>query len=387
MERSMDRVRAKTTFVLALVIAVTVLAGSTAALARSVAPHHAAPVKETILTLRTEGDHDTMYLVSNEGTATAQGRLPGVAETVAASPDGTWVAYLPVGGKPSLWLSQDWDKVQTVDLQPAGIKTVTGLTWTTETQLLVSGTSKANNAAGYTDKLYTVDVTTGAVTPFRNLSGTEPNASSATGKIVYVKYTKLKPNPKNPKVAHYRESLMVTTLDGLGAGFALDEDEYYLTSDYRAFAAPQIAPGGYWLAYGTTGSDVSVTYTIIYLDTQGYVPWTTIWMPTPLAIAWAPSSPLLALGGAAVGPGDMDAGMYFIDPDAGATARTPRDLFTKASMEWVMDMDWALDGKLVVDGLPKDFDTSGETHVLLIDSTDLKTLTDLGAGHLSVWVR
>jgi len=373
-----------------LALVITLLLVAAAALivsSQAGAARHAAPIQETILTLRTESDHDTMYLVSNEGTATAKGALPGVAETVAASPDGTWVAYLPVGGKPFLWLSQGWDTVRTVDLQPAGIKTVTGLTWTTETQLLISGTSKANNAAGYTDKLYTVDVTTGAVASFRNLSGTEPNASFDTGKIVYVKYKKLKADPKNPKVAHYRESLMVTTLDGLGAGFTLDEDEYYLTSDYRAFAAPQIAPGGFWIAYGTTGSDVSVTYTVIYLDTQGYVPWTTIWMPTPLAIAWAPSSPLLALGGAAVGPGDMDGAMYIVDPDAGATGRTSRDLFTKASIEWVMDMDWALDGKLVVDGLPKDFDTSGETHVLLVDSSDLKQLSDLGEGHLSVWVR
>ena len=52
-----------------------------------------------------------------------------------------------------------------------------------------------------------------------------------------------------------------------------------------------------------------------------------------------------------------------------------------------MDMDWSLDGRLVVDGLPKDFDTSGAMHVLLLDSSDLGKLTDLGEGHLSLWVR
>ncbi len=386
MKRSMDGGRAKLAFALALAV-VTLLAVCATATAREAAGGRGDAAAETILTLRTMGDHDMLWLVSNEGTATAAGELPGVAETGAASPDGTYAAYLPVGGKPFVWIGHGPDGVKTIDLQPAGIKTVTGLTWTSETQLLVSGTSKANNASGYTDKLYTVDVTTGAVASFRNLSGTEPNASFDTGKIVYVKYKKLKADPKDPKVAHYRESLMLTSVDGLGAGMALDEDEYYLTSDYRAFAAPQIAPGGFWLAYGTTGSDVSVTYTVIYLDTEGYIPWTTIWMPTPLAIAWAPSSPLLTLGGAAVGPGDLDAAMYVIDPDAGATGRTSRDLFTKASIEWVMDMDWSLGGLLVVDGLPTDFDTSGATHVLLIDSRDLSKLTDLGEGHLSLWVR
>lgn len=386
MKRSIRKGRAKPVFALALA-AVTLLALCATAVASEAAGGRRSATGETILTLRTMGDHDELWLVSSDATETAAGGLPGVAQAVAASPDGTYAAYLPVGGKPSIWIGHGPDGVKTIDLQPAGIRTVTGLTWTSETQLLISGTAKANNANGYTDKLYTVDVTTGAVASFRGLSGTEPNASPDTGKVVYVKYKKLKPDPKNPKVAHYRESLMVTDVSGTGAGTALDEDEYYVTADYRAFAAPQIAPGGEWIAYGTTGSDVSVTYSIISLDAGGYMPWLKMWMPTPLAMAWAPSSPLLALGAAAVGAGDQDAAVYITDVAGGAMGRTPRALFTEASIEWVMDMDWSASGKLVMDGLPKDFDTSGVTHVLVMDTNDLTALTDLGEGHLSVWVR
>jgi hypothetical protein len=382
----MGRAGARVALVLVLA-AVALLAMYATAAGRQAASGHGAATSETVLTLRTIGDHDTLWLVSNEGTATAAGELPGVAGYGAASPNGTYAAYLPTGGKPFIWIGHGPAGVKTIDLQPAGVKTVTDLTWTSETQLLISGSTKAGNAAGYTDKLYTVDAASGAVASFRSLSGTEPSASPDTGKIVYVKYKKLKPNPKYPKIGHYRESLMVTSLAGSGAGTELDEDEYYLTSDYRAFAAPQLAPGGAWIAYGTTGSDVSVAYSVICLDSDGYVPWMKMWMPTPLAISWAPSSPLVALGGAAVGPGDQDAGIYVMDAPGGAVGRTTRDLFTKASIEWVMDMDWSLDGKLVVDGLPKDFDTSDTTQVLLIDGNDLGKLTDLGEGHLSLWVR
>ena len=69
--------------------------------------------------------------------------------------------------------------------------------------------------------------------------------------------------------------------------------------------------------------------------------------------------------------------------------RTSRDLFAKASVQWVMDMDWSDGGKIVADG----WDTNGgqsasaEMHVLVMDSTDLSKATDIGEGHLSVWVR
>jgi Tol biopolymer transport system component len=292
-------------------------------------------------------------------------------------------------GKPEIWIGYGPDGVRTIDLRPAGIKTVTDMTWTSETQLLISGSRKAGDAAGYSDRLYTVDVATGAVASFRNLIGTEPSASPDSGKIVYVKFRKLDNGPKNNGQApKYRESLMLATLTGTGSSQTLDSDEYRLTADYHAFADPQIAPGGAWIAYGTTGSDVSVTYTVICLGDEYYVPWLKMWMPTPLAMAWAPAGPLLALGGAAVGPEeDQDAGMYVMDAAGGTTDRTTRDLFTKDSIEWVMDMDWSLDGKIVADGMPKDFDATEEFRVLLIDGHDLTRLTDLGEGHLSVWVK
>ncbi len=343
-----------------------------------------AAAAETILTLRMQGDHDTMWLVSNEGTATAAGELPGTAEMVAASPDGSSVAYMPFEGKPFVWIGYGPAAPKTIPLASAGIKTITGLTWISETQLVVSGSAKALSGYGYYDKLYTVDVASGAVAPFRRLSGTDPYAAPSAGKLMYVNFKVV----KKGKTQRVTETLMLADINGSGAGRQLDSDVYTLPAAYRAFAAPELAPGGDWFAYGTTGSDVSVRYTIDFVDSETWQPWLTMWMPTPLAIAWAPASPLLALGGSAVGPDDHGS-VYIFDVAGGDVGRTSRDLLSKAGIEWIMDMDWSADGHIVADGLTRD--DSGPVadveHALLLDSGDLTTLKDLGEGRFSVWVR
>jgi hypothetical protein len=392
--RSIVLPRTKVTRILTASVLVVLLTTLLALLALSgpaSAARGAVAAEEKVLTLRSQADHDTLWLVASEGTATAAGQLPGTAEAVAVSPNGSTAAYLPFAGKAQVWIGYGPLAPKTISLEAAGIKTLTGMTWTSETQLLVAGTTKAGNANGFTDRLYTVDVATGAVASFRNLAGTEPSASPDTGKIAYVRFKKLD-NGKDPDHIgpRYRESLLLTTLTGSGAGNVMDSREYRLTSDYRAFAAPQIAAGGDWIAYGTTGSDVSVTYTVIYVTATYSFPWFIMPMPTPVAMAWAPASPLLALGGTAVGTvEESPAAAYVCDVAGGDVARTSRELFSNASIQWIMDMDWSDGGKIVADGLGTNGGqgASEEMSVLIMDSSDLSKATDLGEGHLSAWVR
>jgi hypothetical protein len=340
---------------------------------------------EKVLTLRTQGDHDTLWLVSSEDTATAAGSLPGVAEKAAVSPDGSTAAYLPMEGKPYVWIG--YPAAKTISLASAGIKTVSDFAWMSDDQLLVSASKKVRDSYGYDDRLYTVNVTSGAVAPFRNLAGTEPDVSPDTGKVVYVQYKKLVPVSKRHPRPKYRESLMLTTVSGSGAGTMLLSEEYWVDTDFRAFAAPQIAPGGQWIAYAQTGSDVSANYSVCYLDQDAALwPWFSMAQGVPVAIAWAPASPLIALGGEAVGP-ESDIALYVGDAAAGATARTPRTLFTQASAGWVLDVAWSAGGKLVVDTMDKADPQASELRVFVLDSGDLSKLTSMGAGHLSVWVR
>ena len=346
---------------------------------------------ESVLTLRTAGDQDALWLLPPAGgAASAAGTLPGIAETAAVSPDGTTVAYLPAEGKPFVWIGYGPLAPKTIPLQAAGIKTLTSITWIALDELLISGSKKANDFGGYNDRLFTVDVTTGAVAPFRNLSGTEPDASFDTGKIVYVQFKKLdNGSPKNDHTPKYRESLMLTSVSGTGAGRALGSEEYRPMADYRAYSSPQIAAGGVWIIAGQTGSDVRVTYNIYYVNDDYWETWLTMLQPTPQAAAWSADSPMVAFGGAPTGPGDSLGCVYVADVAGGSLERTSFDLISRASAAWVMDVAWSEGTKLVVDALDSssNMGDSTELHVLVLDAADLSKLTDLGEGHLSVWVR
>ena len=63
------------------------------------------PAAESVLVVRSAGDHDALWLLSPvDGTPTAAGELPGKAGSVAVSPDGANVAYLPANGGPRVWI-------------------------------------------------------------------------------------------------------------------------------------------------------------------------------------------------------------------------------------------------------------------------------------------
>ena len=375
--------------ILVVTVGLTLLAACLALLAAgepAAAGHNA--TAQSVLTLRTAGDHDALWLVPpSGGAATAAGTLPGLAAAVAVSPDGTTVAYLPSNGKPEVWIGHGALAPKTIPLQSAGIKALRSMTWIAADTLLVSGSKTAQDFGGYAGRLYTVNVTTGAVAPFRGLSGSEPSADVTTGKIVYVQFKKLDngsaQNAHHPK---YRESLMLTSVGGSGAGQTLGSDDYRLTSDYRAFSAPQLAPGGSWIIAGVTGSDVNVTYNVSYLDNDYLNTWMTMRQPTPQAAAWAPSGSRVAFAGAPVGPGDDLACAYVADVAAGTLARTPAALLPGASAGWIVGLAWSDDGRLAADSLKADSGTANE-RVMLLDSADLSKIKDLGEGHLSVWVK
>ena len=126
MNRTVVLPRSKTARILAVTLAAVLLTVFLTAVLRSgqaEAARHA-PAVESVLTLRTQGDHDTLWLVSTEGTATAAGSLPGIAETAAVSPDGSTAAYLPVQGKPFVWIGHGPAGAKTIPLDKAGSKTV-----------------------------------------------------------------------------------------------------------------------------------------------------------------------------------------------------------------------------------------------------------------------
>ena len=341
----------------------------------------------SVLTLRTDGGHDALWLVPPDGgSPAAAGTLPGVAGSAAVSPDGANVAYSPSNGKPSIWLGYGTLAPKTISLASAGLKSVGGMTWISADQLLVSGSTNGRYSDPHTARLYTVDVKTGSVKAFHGLTGAEPSADPASGKVAYVRFSRLDGgSTRNNHAPLYRESLKLADIVKGGAGRTLASAQYRLFADQRAFSRPQLAPGAKWILTGETGSDVRVTYTL-YDTSDIAAPWLSVFAPALQTAAWAPDGSSVAFGGVVASPAMLsDACVYVDDVTSGALTRTPAGVLTGASAGMITGVAWSGDGRLVADALDSGAGTSNE-HVLVMRGDDLSTVKDLGQGHLSVWV-
>lgn len=373
-----------------LVIATVTLAAGTAATLLGRGPAAGAEHRTagpSVVTARTDAGHDSLWLVSPAGgSATAAGTLPGVAGSAAVSPDGATVAYLPANGKPSIWLGYGALAPKTISLAAAGLNTVGAMTWISADQLLISASKSRRYFDLRAARLYTVDVKTGGVQAFRGLVGAEPSADPASGKVAYVRFSRLDGGGAgNDRAPLYRESLKLLDLDKGGAGRTLSSAQYRLFADQRAFSQPQLAPGADWVLTGETGSDVRITYTL-YDTSDIATPWLSVFAPTLQAAAWAPDGGKVAFGGVTPSAAMLsDSCVYVDDVRSGALTRTPVGVLSGASAGMITGVAWSADGRLVADALDSGEGTSSE-HVLVMRGDDLSTVKDLGQGHLSVWV-
>ena len=371
------------------VLAAVVLAGALLAIwsgpparasdALSITPAVGVPATEAVLVARSAGNHDALWLLSPvDGTPTAAGELPGRAGTVAVSPDGTNVAYLPANSGPRVWIAYGALGPKTITLAGAGVKRAYSLTWIDDGRLLVSGVTRAN-ADYYTSRLFLVNAATGKVRAFRDLSGIEPSAATAVGKVAYVKVTTVVPQTgyRGPVV---RESLKVLSLSHPGGGRTIWSEQTRIEAAYRAFSQPQVSPDATWFLTGETGSDVRVTYAI--RDRNGY-PLLSLYTPALQAGAgWDATGRRTAFAGVpdTAGQGSQ-ACVWIYDVDSGSLVRSPRALDIGTM---VASLSWAPSGLLVANT----YGWSGATsrHNLVL-SGDLSTATDLGTGRLPAWVK
>jgi len=340
---------------------------------------------QMVLTLRTDGDREDLWIVTPAGVASKVGTLPGMAGTAAASPDGSMVAYTPEKGA-SLWLWEGPGEPKTISLQAAGITGVHGSTWIASDKLVISASKGGSRYDAHTARLFTVDVSTGGVAPFRSLRGAGPNADITSGTMVYVRYKKLdNGNARNHHTPLYRESMMLLDLKGTSAPEELDSAQYRLYFDMAEFNMPTLAAGGDWLVAGSMGDDPEVTYKVYGgFDISGL--WLTMFEEGPQAAAWAPVGSKLAICGTLESPGVDSTGacVYVLDVGSGAMTRTPAGLLDDVAPGWLGGVAWANDGSLAVDAL--DSNVPGHSGKVLLIGSGLDTVKDLGEGHLSVWV-
>jgi hypothetical protein len=341
-------------------------------------PVAGAPVAESVLVARSAGDRDALWLLSPaDGTPTAAGELPGKAGAVAVSPDGANVAYLPQNGAPRVWIGFGPLAPRSISLAGVGIKRADSFCWIDANRLLVSAVTKAT-AGYYSGRLYLVNAVTGKTRAFRDLSGIEPSAAAAVGKVAYVKLTTVVPRTgyRGPVI---RESLKLLSLSHAGGGRTVWSEENRVEADYRAFSQPQVSPDATWFLTGQTGSDVRVTYSI--RDRYGY-PLLSLFAPALQAGAgWDAGGRRTAFAGVPEpsGPGDR-ACVWIYDVDAGSLARSPGSLDLGAMID---SLAWAPSGRLVAN--TSGWNGSASRHNLVL-SGDLSTVKDLGTGRLPVWV-
>lgn len=329
---------------------------------------------ESVLVVRRAGDHDALWLLSTVGIPTAAGDLPGFAGSVAVSPDGKNVAYLPANGAPRVWIGYGPLAPRWISLAGAGVKRVASFCWIDASRLLVSGVTRAN-ADYFSGRLFLVNAATGKARSFRDLAGIEPSAAAAVGKVAYVKVTALS-GGRTPTVS---ESLRVLRLGGSGAGRTVWSEQYTLFAGHRAFSHPQVSPDAAWFLTGETGSDVRVTYSI--RDRNGY-PLLSLFAPALQAGAgWDATGRRTAFAGVPEpsGPGDR-ACVWIYDVDAGSLVRSSRSLDLGTM---IASLAWAPSGLLVANTYG--WNGSASSHNLAV-SGDLATATDLGTGRLPVWV-
>ena len=331
---------------------------------------------EAVLVLRPAGAYDTLWLVSPaDGTATAAGRLPGHAGTASVSPSGS-VAYLPENGAPRIWIGYGPLAPRTVSLAGAGVRHIDALTWVDAGRLLVAGV-KTGRAYPYVDRLFLVDLTSGKTQAFRGLSGAEPSAAPAVGKVAYVSFKRISAGSRT-RPAVWRESLKVLSMEHGGAGRVVWTDQYALGADHRALSRPQIAPHGDWFLTGETGSDVRVTYAV--RDSDG-MPLLTVFTPALQAGGgWDATGTRTAFAGSIMDTGRACVWVY--DVASGSLTRSPNGLLPE---QMIGDVAWSPSGSLALGGLVAS-GSPAVRHVYVLSAADLGTLKTTAAGELPVWV-
>ena len=342
----------------------------------TVEPAARAAITESILVVRRAVDHDALWLLSPvDGTPTAAGDLPGFAGSVAVSPDGQNVAYLPKNVAPRVWIGYGPLGPKTISLTGAGVRRVDSFCWIDAGRLLVAGVT-SRRAPLRLDRLYVVNAATGKVRSFRGLYGAEPSFAPAVGKVAYVKFSvTARGTAANGYTPTIRESLKLLSLGHAGAGRTVWTEENRAFAEYRALSQPRVSPDATWYLTCQTGSDVRVTYDI--RDRWGYTELSVFTPALQAAAGWDVAGRRTAFAGI-VGIDDQSPCVWVHDVMTGSLTRSASGVVPPSMID---SLAWSPSGQLVANAIG-----AGVRHNFVLPG-DLTSCTDLGTGRLPVWVQ
>ncbi|MBE3032697.1 MAG: hypothetical protein IMZ74_05790, partial [Actinobacteria bacterium] len=263
----------------ALAIAVALIGGSQmlggsarASTASSHTPTAAAPAPHSVPTrapssiavVRREGGRDALWSVAPAGgVATKLADMKFRPVRIEASPYGTKLALLPSAGGPRVFVyDRATGTLKSLSLAARGVRQVDAVTWLSNSRLLVSGSRTGIGAYALNDRLYVLNVATGKSAWFRKLQGTEPSVAAQAPRLVYVRLSDAGPDPNQPGTRLVSEKLLSLKLVSGGTPRLIARARYSGGYDIRASRDPRVSPDGRSVITSTTGSDVSVTYTL-----------------------------------------------------------------------------------------------------------------------------
>lgn len=377
--------------IVAIVVAAAMAAGAARATAATTAPAGASaaphgvvvPVSGSIVVVRrAAGQQDSLWSVDPVSKAATQlATLKFRAARVERSPGAVHLAYLPTTAGPKLYVYDTHDGVlRAWSLAARGVKVIDSFAWLSSTRLLVAGKATGGFAFyPFADRLYVLNVATGAVTRFGSVLGTEPTAAPGAG----LAYVRLSDGGRVSGASPLR--WVVERLYLLRHGVAkprlIASARYPNGFDIRRFRDPRLSPDGAFVITSTTGSDVSVRYTVRSAATGKTLRTVDTTLAGRDATAWSTLGEQVAFWG--MPPADSATITKLAVYDAAAKSLRGSGKLSKVA---VTGLAWSYGDALLAYSL-RGLQAADDTAELwTADPATLSSQTDLGAGSLPVFL-
>ena len=341
------------------------------------------PASGSIIVVRRSAGSDALWSVDPVSkAATELVPLSFRPSRVEQSPGGQRLAFLTTAAEPRVVVyNTHTGALHTWSLAARGVKAVDSLAWLTSTKLVVAGRpSHGFRFYPFTDRLYVLNAATGASKRYDNLIGTEPTV--APGKrLVYVRLSDGGPVAKGSPVRRVIERLYSLRLVAGAKPRLIGSVKYPDAYDIRHFYQPRLSRDGAYLITSTTGSDISVRYTVRAAATGKALK--TVSTTIGHTTAWSSLGDQVAFWGM---PGDSaTAAVLYIYHAATHTLSHSGDIANSA----VTGLGWSSDDSLLAYSL---VNTGGmafaadESELWTLDPASLASQNDLGKGGLPVFM-
>lgn len=312
-----------------------------------------------LLVRRQDAAWKLVRLMPATGAEQVIGALPFRPWWALTAPDGKRVLYWN-GGRGLAVVDAATGSVQRISLAGRPIRSIDGATWTSENRFLFGGSRRTYPSPQFS-ALYRADLRTGKVTSFRRLSGGEPSYAANDGSLIYVTRRRVGDTAKEAiwrlRSLTARRPLLLTS------------DAAYIDAG-RSFNTPLLSPDGAYVLSAQTGTDISVTYSLINVDAHGMTMW-QLMGASPMTAAWGGTKVAFQQSLPSSPGGKLALFVY----DAGECSLIPYPTMFFGSL------DWSVDGDLVGGS----WDDGGV--VFAASASDLETWVKLGAGLVPVWVQ